>query len=166
PDDTVVVYTKKSAEPMRIFPAPHQALMERKELLAHQHKEKSRSDILSTRTLMHELSRFGPCLARGDVDGDGLDDFYVGGENGEATAIYIQQPNGTFALKQSLPPTMGDDGGALFADLDGDGDIDLYMASASPGGGLPAAPHRIYWNDGTGTFSLAEGVLPDVNTSA
>lgn len=166
PADTVVVYSKKTAEPMRRVATPRNMLMQRMELAAHRHQEKSPSDILSTRTLMHELSRFGPCLARGDVDGDGLDDFCVGGENGEATAIYIQQPNGTFALKQSLPPTMGDDGGALFADLDGDGDIDLYIASASPGGGLPAAPHRIYWNDGTGTFSLAEGVLPDVNTSA
>src|SRR5690606_39863613 len=125
PDDTVVVYTKKSAEPMRIFPAPHQALMERKELLAHQHKEKSRSDILSTRTLMHELSRFGPCLARGDVNGDGLDDFYVGGENGEETTVYIQLPDGTFSLKQSLPPMPGDDGGVLFADFDDDHDADL-----------------------------------------
>jgi hypothetical protein len=166
PADTVVVYSKKSAEPMRIFPAPHQALMERKELLAHQHKEKSRSDILSTRTLMHELSRFGPCLARGDVNGDGLDDFYVGGENGEETAIYVQQPDGTFLLTQLLPAMPGDDGGALFADLDGDGDVDLYVASASPGGGAPAPQHRIYRNDGQGTFSIASGVLPDIRTSA
>lgn len=166
PADTVVVYSKKAAQPMRKKPGARSVLMERKEVLVHQHKEKSPSDILSTRTLMHELSRFGPCLARGDVNGDGLDDFYVGGENGEETTVYIQLPDGTFSLKQSLPPMPGDDGGALFADFDGDHDADLYVASASPGGGVPAAQHRIYLNDGGGKFSLANGMLPDIRTSA
>src|SRR5690606_7836706 len=166
PADTVVMYSKKTAQPMRSTPARNQTLMQRMELVAHRHKEKSPSDILSTRTLMHELSRFGPCLARGDVNGDGLDDFYVGGENGEETTVYIQLPDGTFSLKQSLPPMPGDDGGALFADFDGDHDADLYVASASPGGGVPAAQHRIYLNDGGGKFSLANGMLPDIRTSA
>lgn len=166
PADTIIVYSKKGAQPMRRTLAPPKAVMERKELAAYRHHEKSPSDILSTRTLMHELSRFGPCLAQGDVNADGLDDFYVGGDEGESTAIYVQLPDGTFTLKQSLPAMTSDDGGALFADLDGDGDADLYVASASPGGGLPAAPHRVYLNDGAGTFALADGVLPDIRTSA
>src|SRR5690606_35910821 len=166
PADTVVMYSKKTAQPMRSTPARNQTLMQRMELVAHRHQEKSPSDILSTRTLMHELSRFGPCLARGDVNGDGLDDFYVGGEEGEPMGIYIQLPDGSFSLNQSLPPMTGDDGGALFVDFDGDGDLDLYVASASPGAGRPAAVHSIYRNDGTGTFTLVEGVLPDIRTSA
>lgn len=166
PADTVVLYSKKEAQPLHTRPTPREGLMARKELVAHQHKEKSPSDILSTRTLMHELSRFGPCLAHGDVNGDGLDDFYIGGENGEETAIYVQLPDGTFSLKQSLPPMPGDDGGALFADFDGDGDADLYVASACPGGGLPAGEHRIFKNDGNGAFSIALGMLPDIRISA
>jgi hypothetical protein len=166
PADTAVVYSKKAAEPMRKPPGPGQTLMQQKELVAHRHQEKSPSDILSIRTLMHELSRFGPCLAHGDVNGDGLDDFYVGGEDGESTSVYIQSPDGMFSVGQSLTPMPGDDGGALFADFDGDGDEDLYVASASPGGGRPAAQHRIYLNDGSGSFALADGILPDVQTSA
>lgn len=164
--DTTIVFSKEGAVRMKETPASRPPLFRQENLASYRHVETSPSDILSTRTLLHELSRFGPCLASADVNGDGLDDFFAGGESGASAGIYIQSSDRTFTLKQSLPSGESDDGGALFFDADNDGDPDLYIASAMSGRGRQTAAHRLYHNDGQGNFTLSAGIIPEIRTSA
>ena len=165
--DTTLAFTKEGAEPMMQIDHREKTLFSPAGLLDYRHIENSPSDILSTRTLLHELTRFGPCLAKGDINGDGLDDFFVGGESHGSSAVFVQSVGGTFSLSQNFPAAGGEDGGALFADVDNDNDADLYIAGASPAMGKEASPHRLYLNDGSGRFTAAaHGSLPEIYLSA
>jgi hypothetical protein len=118
--------------------------------------------------LPHKHSGNGPGLAVGDVNGDGLEDFFVGNSVGYPGKLYLQATDGTFrgtALKDST--NKADDMGALFFDADGDGDLDLYVVS----GGSAFRPDskqyqdRLYRNDGNGNLALDPEGLPEIRAS-
>ena len=111
------------------------------------------------------VSREGPCVAVGDVNGDGLDDFFIGGAKGQPSALYLQRPNGTFgATNQQLfaADAISEDLGAAFFDANGDGNLDLYVVT---GGNefsdlAPGLEDRLYLGDGHGRFRKTTGMLP------
>lgn len=121
--------------------------------------------------LPYMLSRQGPPLAVADVDGDGLDDIYVGGGNGVAGKLLLQRKDGTFVESTRGRPWAADsasaDWGALFFDANGDGLPDLYVASGgyqlAPGS--PKLQDRLYINRGGGAFVRAPDALPRMLTS-
>jgi hypothetical protein len=164
--DTILVFSKSDAKllPQKI---EHEEtkLFERVNLSSYKHKETSSADTKITRTLLHELSRYGPCLAAGDINGDKLDDFFVGGEVGAASRLFVQHLNGTFKSKSFSADSTREDGAALFFDADNDGDLDLYIAAVSPSIALQASYHQLFKNDGSGNFSLTNA-LPKINVSA
>lgn len=117
-------------------------------------------------------------LASADVNGDGLDDIFIGGTRGIPGALYLAQKNGTF-IRQSLPDNDSGytDAAALFFDANGDGKTDLYVASGGdaryPFGdagrtlGEPgrqpndsSLQDRLYLNDGHGHFTHDRSALP------
>ena len=112
-------------------------------------------------------SELGPLCAVGDVNSDGLDDFFVGNSISSPGALFVQQPDGRFT-QTSQETWMRDKGhedhGALFFDIDRDGDQDLFVVS----GGLEIDnlqdwhKTRLYLNmDGKGTFQKAgSNILP------
>ncbi len=138
--------------------------------LQHRHRENAFDDFRREFLLPHRLSDLGPDLAVGDVDGDGREDFYVGGAAGSAGTLFRQQPDEQFEI---LPGPWTEDAacedvGTLLFDADGDGDLDLYVAS---GGGVfdPDSPQyqdRLYVNDGAGGFQKASDALPVLHQSA
>src|SRR5882672_11087719 len=109
--------------------------------------------------LPYELSSQGPPLAVGDVNGDGLDDVFIGGAAGVPGKLFVQRKDGSFVESSQGQPWVADrdyeDWGALFFDANGDGLPDLYVAS----GGYPLAPgsrrlqDRLYVNRGGGRFT-------------
>ena len=111
------------------------------------------------------VSREGPFVTVGDVNRDGLDDFFIGGAKGQHSALYIQRPNGTFvATNQQLfaADAISEDLGAAFFDANGDGNLDLYVVT---GGNefsdlAPALEDRLYLGDGHGRFRKTTGMLP------
>ena len=58
------------------------------------HKENDFMDVNVQYLIPHGESTRGPKIAVGDVNGDGLDDMYACGANGQAGALLIQQKNG------------------------------------------------------------------------
>ncbi len=121
------------------------------------HKENDFVDYNRDGLLKQMLSREGPAMAVGDVNGDGLDDVFMGGAMNMPRSLYVQQPNGTFRdQKQSflLDALYTEDVAALFFDADGDKDLDLYVAT---GGNEIEDPtglaDRLFRNDGQGNFT-------------
>jgi hypothetical protein len=120
--------------------------------------------------LPYEPSREGPPVAVADVDGDGLEDLFVGGSAGSPGRLYLQQADGRFLAALDPQPWAADsahqDWGATFFDADGDGLQDLYVAS----GGYYLAPQsrllqdRLYLNRGGGRFVRALDALPEMLT--
>ncbi len=116
------------------------------------------------------VSREGPFVAVGDVNGDGLDDFFIGGAKGQPSALYVQRPNGSFvAANRALfaADRISEDLGAAFLDANGDGNLDLYVVT---GGNefsdlAPALEDRLYLGNGHGGFTKTQGRLPLLYTS-
>lgn len=115
----------------------------------------------------HAQSTRGPKVAVGDVNGDGLDDFYVCGAKGQAGALFIQKGPETFSKVNSelfAADAGSEDVDALFFDADGNGTLDLYVVSGGNEivGNNNLLLDRLYLNNGKGSFAKAAGALPPV----
>jgi len=133
------------------------------------HRENPYEDYRDQPLLPHMLARLGPALARGDVNGDGREDVFVGGARGQSSALFVQQTNGAFE-ERSVGAFEEDedfeDVAATFVDVNGDGHQDLYVVSGGSWSANPAAYRdRLYLNDGSGAFREATDHLPDVASS-
>lgn len=113
----------------------------------------------------HKMSTLGPCIATGDINGDGSDDFYLGGCAGVAGALYIQQADGGFLPSKESPWNQhkaSEDLDAVFFDADGDQDLDLYVASGSNEFPIASSLYkdRLYINEGAGKFVDGSSRIP------
>lgn len=137
--------------------------------MSYIHEEKDQIDYYLQKTLPHKFSQAGPGLAVGDVNGDGLEDFIIGGSALVHTSILIQNENGSFfeSLLIKKKEMYSEDEGLLLFDVDNDSDLDLYIVSGSYEHALESERYsdRLYLNDGTGVFTNSDGIIPDVRAS-
>lgn len=136
--------------------------------LNHDTPENDFVDFYFEPLLPHRLSQSGPALAKGDVNGDGLEDLFVGGSAGNPSYIFTQNRRGKFRKSELGGSTQSEDTDATFLDFDQDGDLDLYVASGSNefDSQSPEYQDRIYINNGRGSFSLGTGILPEMLSSS
>jgi hypothetical protein len=135
--------------------------------ISYRHHDYDFIDFDIQHLLPHKLSEYAPALAVGDLDGNGLDDIVIGGNAVYPTHILLQQFNGKFLQKDSIPgilnhSKLSKDEGILIFDANGDGNQDIYISS----GGYELSPgnagyqDRLYINDGRGNFKLDTSALP------
>ncbi|KAA9357566.1 VCBS repeat-containing protein [Larkinella humicola] len=131
------------------------------------HQEPEYIDYNQQKLLPHKLSQYGPALSAGDVNGDGLDDLFIGGSRTQKGSFLLQTTAGKLVPQDLLPGTAGagkpeEDMGTLLFDADGDGDLDLYVASGGFEEDANTASYqdRLYVNDGKGRFTLTPQALP------
>ena len=137
---------------------------------AFTHQENNFIDFKREPLLPQMFSRTGPCIATGDLNGDGKDDFFIGGATGFGGAIYFQDHNGKFIRQNSAALEKDkkyEDTGAVLFDADGDGDADLYVVSGGNefDSDSPQYQDRLYLNNGKGILVRDEDALPEMFTS-
>ncbi|WP_430424875.1 VCBS repeat-containing protein [Maribacter litoralis] len=123
----------------------------------YKHQENEFDDFRIQVLLPHKLSNEGPCIAVGDINNDGLEDFYVGGAAGSSGAIYYQTAKESFVKKDNgilSGDAKFEDVDAVFFDVDNDQDLDLYVVSGGNefSQNSPLLQDRLYLNDGKGNF--------------
>jgi len=143
----------------------------RKIALRQVHKEQEYDDYLREILIPHKQSQEGPFVDVADVNGDGIDDFFVGNGVGFAGELFFQSKNGSFVKSNQTTfetDKMSEDLGVLFFDYDGDGDKDLYVVSGSNEHELdaPQMQDRLYQNDGKGNFTKTTNVIPKMPSSS
>ena len=135
------------------------------------HNENVFNDFEVEVLLPHKNSTLGPSLATGDLNGDGLDDYIVGGAVGQPTSVFLQNSNKEGFVELEIPDLVKDkyyeDLGILIFDADNDGDMDFYIAS---GGnefkpGSQGYEDRFYENKGQNSFVRNKEALPDLKIS-
>jgi hypothetical protein len=137
------------------------------------HQEKNNIDETKREYLTPKsFASMGPSLAVGDVNNDGLDDFYVGGALDQPGALFLQLPDGEFVEKENIvfeQLAKAEDIVAEFADLNGDGNLDLYVGSGGNEykSGALFNFDRIFYGNGKGDFQFNPMALPKIgeNTS-
>ena len=145
------------------------ALQSNKYGLNFKHKENHYDDFAVEVLLPHKQSALGPFAGVGDVNGDGLDDFYAGGAAGQSGILYVQDKQGKFKVQKGpwSKDSASEDMSSIFFDVDNDGDMDLYVASGGSADVKNQASYqdRLYLNSGNGTFVKTKNWLPKMETS-
>ena len=160
-------FYQRDAVPPKIKPrTPSPLFRSSSALAAARHWEMPFNDFRLQPLLPNRQSQWGPSLACGDIDGDGDEDFFLGGCAGYLGTLIINQGAGKYTTQPFTAASAhktSEDLGALFFDCDGDNDLDLVVASGSvehpPAN--PAYADRLYLNNGKGYFVPAKsGSLP------
>ncbi|MCB0562774.1 MAG: VCBS repeat-containing protein [Phaeodactylibacter sp.] len=137
----------------------------RETALDYRHEENPFVEFNREGLIPHMVSAEGPALAVGDVNGDGLDDLFLGSSKRRHSRLYLQSADGKFrdvTPAVILNDSIFEDVDAVFADLENDGDLDLVIATGGNEYWDQQEPlrQRAYINDGKGNFRGDENLFP------
>jgi hypothetical protein len=132
--------------------------------LVFKHAEVQNFDFAYSQPLLQRYSQLGGCIATGDINGDGLTDFFAGGAANQPGKAFIQKNNGDFVSKSIVDGVkVEEDLGSVLFDADGDNDLDLVVTGGSLEFGVATYNQpRLFINDGKGIFTLSADALPAI----
>lgn len=167
--DQVIELDQQSAEDFRqeLAPIPTHPIFDlvKQAPAEYRHAESNFVDFDRDKLLYHMISSEGPCIATGDLNNDGRDDFFVGGAKGSTGKIFVQSSSGQFtdvSGETFEKDKISEDNGSLLFDADNDKDLDLYVCSGS--NEVPttsdALIDRLYINT-NGKFVRSGQILPN-----
>ncbi|RPD51073.1 VCBS repeat-containing protein [Paracnuella aquatica] len=139
--------------------------------LEYRHKENAFVEFDREPLMPHMVSREGPAMAVADINGDGLDDVFLGAAAGSTAAILVQTKGGRFVARDQpalQADSLAEDVDAVWADVNGDGAKDLIVAS---GGNEYRGEHalrqpRLYTNDGRGNLQRQHDAFAGIYLTA
>lgn len=154
-----VLTSAPKVEPARLFE-------ENSSLIEFVHQESTYNEFAKQPLLLRQYSQFGPCLAAADIDGKTGDELFIGGSKRLPGQIWFQDEDGTYRPKQQFDSQF-EDTDAVFVDIDGDTDLDLYVTSGSSEFYETSEFYndRVYLNDGSGFFERNEAIMSDTSNS-
>lgn len=169
-----ITYTRDKIKNLTATKNPQNGLFEEVSALhqlTYTDKEIDFIDYNFQRTLPHKFSQYGPSIAVGDVNNDGLDDVFLGASRSYNESWFFQDPTGQFTQKEvrykANEKGIEEDAGTLLFDADNDGDLDLYIVRGSaqypPGDSLYRDLLMI--NDGSGNFVENRTALPEIRAN-
>ena len=132
------------------------------------HIENNFVDFDRERLLFKMNSSEGPCLCVADFDQDGLDDIFIGSAKNQVSKIYYQTKKGDF--KEYSEPfendLLSEDVNCVVDDFDGDGRIDLIVASGGSefSNFSPELRDRLYLNNGYMNFQKLDNSFASILT--
>jgi hypothetical protein len=133
-------------------------------LLNYRHQENNYVDFNRERLVYHGHSTEGPRVATGDVNGDGHPDLVIPGPKGASCMLQLGSASGRYTPQEITAVDQGAEHvNAHLFDADGDGDLDLYLAS----GGVEITEFstllqdQLLYNDGNGNFGNPQTLFPD-----
>lgn len=173
--DTVLRVSQKNALPAQWFKPVTTAWYDEVSASLLQgsirHHENNFVDFDVERLIPKMISTESPCMTVADVNGDGLEDVFIGAASGDTAKLLLQQKGGGFVnsiQKIFIADSYYETTGAAFLDVDGDGDMDLVAASGGNEAkqGSPYLFVRLYINNGKGEFSSAAHGWPAVSVNS
>ena len=130
-----------------------------------QHKETFFFDYGIQPLIQQKYSQEGPFISTGDMNGDGLEDYFIGGAFKQSGCLFFQQRDGSFKKKQLTEGTKNEeDMQSVLFDADGDGDLDLLIAGGSSEFEVNSSFYRprLYINNGKGEFRLDNNAISTI----
>jgi hypothetical protein len=146
--------------------SPRSLFSEEKEITmpVHSHLENDFVDFERYKMLFHMRSNEGPKICVGDIDSNGMEDFYICGAKDSPGTLFMQTSEG-FAksnIKLLEQERISEETDCIFFDADNDGDLDLYVTCGSleyPSSST-ALVDKLYFNDGKGLLTKSNQILP------
>ena len=127
------------------------------------HTEYEFNDFAAQRMLPQKFSQLGPYLASGDVNGDGLQDFFAGGASYFNGKLFIQNKQTGFDAIDIQSKGRADQlASAIFdADKDGDNDLLITYGDLQAPAATPEHKPRLFLNNGKALFTEHTAAFAD-----
>ena len=141
------------------LPEPDRLFSPEKELLSYLHPQNDYIDFFYGQNILpHKFSQIGPCIQKGDLDGDGLEDLIIGATNIDPTRVFLRKAEGfqeTTIEGLTGKKIFSEVDFAIFdADLDGDNDV-VVLAGGYENTHETAYIHYLYINN-NGIYSKSK----------